>query len=207
MTPRQLPSALSRFGRDGRGVAMVEFAMLAPLLILFYVGMAEICQGLMAERRTAHATSAIGDLVAQAEEVSGSEVQSVFNIAEVILAPYPTDGRLKLRVSSVAVDSNGVARVRWSDNKGWADRAQGEIIDLPQVASADGGQASFLANGESTIMAEAEYSFVTPFSDLFVRISELVGGGGTSASAGGFDFESKYFLRPRRSEEVTYKNS
>jgi hypothetical protein len=97
--------------------------------------------------------------------------------------------------------------VRWSDNNGWSNRAQGEIVTLPQVASSSGGQASFLANGESTIMAEAEYTFITPFSDLFVRIKELVGGGGASSSAGGFEFESTYFLRPRRSEEVTYKTS
>jgi Flp pilus assembly protein TadG len=196
------PSALRRFSRDGRGLALVEFALIAPLLILFYVGMAEICQGLMAERRTHHATSAIGDLVAQAEQVTATEVDEVFAIAEVIFAPFTTTGRLKLRVSSVAVNPQGVAQVVWSENQGWSDRSPGSAVDLPQVAAAGGGSADFLGPGESAIMSEAEYSFVTPFSDLFVWLMNFVGDG-SAADVGGFEYSSTHYLRPRRSEQVT----
>lgn len=202
--PRSL--FLGGFGGDRRGVAMVEFALLAPLLILFYVGMSEVCQGVLADRRTSHATSAVGDLVAQASVVTPDEVESIFDIAGVILAPYPTDSRLKLRVSSVKVDANGVAKVVWSDNKAWSDRTVGSTVDLPQVSGGAGGDEAFLRPGESAIMSEAEYSFVTPFSDLFVWIKNFVGRT-SSAGASGFEYESTYFLRPRQSEEVTYKAS
>ncbi|MDP2765777.1 MAG: pilus assembly protein, partial [Brevundimonas sp.] len=40
-----------RLSGDERGVSAVEFAMLAPVLIAFYFGMAEFCQGFMAQKR------------------------------------------------------------------------------------------------------------------------------------------------------------
>jgi Flp pilus assembly protein TadG len=194
-------TSIRRFSEDGRGVAIVEFAMLAPLLILFYIGMAEICQGLMAERRTHHATSAIGDLVAQAAQVNATEVGEVFMIGGVIFEPYPTEGRLRLRVSSVKVDPQGVPKVTWSEARDWTERGQQSVVDLPEVPSSGGGSADFLRPGESAIMAEAEYEFVTPFSELFSWLIQYLGGA-SATRAGGFEYESTYYLRPRRSEEV-----
>ena len=43
--------SLPRFFRDRRGVAAVEFAFVAPVLILIYMGLAEVTMALMAERR------------------------------------------------------------------------------------------------------------------------------------------------------------
>jgi Flp pilus assembly protein TadG len=42
---------LSRFWRDRRGVSAVEFALIAPVLMIFYFGMAELTEAMMAQRR------------------------------------------------------------------------------------------------------------------------------------------------------------
>lgn len=206
--------ALRRFPSDGRGVAIVEFALLAPLLILFYVGMVELVQGLMAERKTAHAASAIGDLVAQAQQVTPAEVDSIFQVAEVVLSPYPTGEQLEVRVSSVKVGANGVARVIWSDaqncdaRNGGAPNVEtdGEIISLPKVTSADGTTKDFLQPGQSAVMAEVNYTFETPFSDLFVAMLRHFGSS-RSKDSGGFSFSSTFYLQPRQSAAVTYKTT
>ena len=49
------------FWRDPRGVSAVEFALIAPLLILMYCGMAELSLAMMAQRRLSNIASAIGD--------------------------------------------------------------------------------------------------------------------------------------------------
>jgi Flp pilus assembly protein TadG len=195
------PAWFSRFRRDGRGVAIVEFAMVAPVLILFYVGMAELCQALLAERKAAHAASAIGDLVAQADKTNAADVQEVFNIAEVIMKPYTTGTKLRVRVSSVKVGDDNVARVKWSDSKGWTDRATNSVVTLPQVSSG-GSTKAFLNKGESAVMSEVQYDYESGFSDLFVTVRAWFGG--NAAEEGGYDFNSVHYLRPRKSEEVTY---
>ena len=73
--------ALARFIRgfraDRRGVSAVEFALIAPVLIVFYFGIAELTQAMMASRRASHVASSIGDLVAQEQSVTNAEMTKV----------------------------------------------------------------------------------------------------------------------------------
>ena len=45
---------LKRFSRDRRGSAAVEFAFIAPIMLLMYFGLAEMTQAMMASRRAHH---------------------------------------------------------------------------------------------------------------------------------------------------------
>ena len=47
---------LHRLGRDRRGVSAVEFALIAPAMIAFYFGLAEITQALLAVEPDARVT-------------------------------------------------------------------------------------------------------------------------------------------------------
>ena len=55
----------ARFMRDRRGVSAIEFALIAPLLILIYVGVAEIGNALTVFRRTSTVAATAADLTAQ----------------------------------------------------------------------------------------------------------------------------------------------
>src|SRR3954471_24418606 len=102
-----------RFRRDERGVSAVEFALIAPFMILLYFGLVELCQALIAERKASHVASAVGDLVAQSESVTkatgGSGPTSlvdIYSIGSSIMAPFPTTD-LKIGITSVTADVNG----------------------------------------------------------------------------------------------------
>ena len=114
---RLIRRACGRLIDDIRGVAALEFALLVPILCLLYVGMAEVTQGAMAERRTAHTASTIGDLVAQSSSVTQAGVTQVFSIGAAIVYPYPTDS-LKMRITSVVADAQGKTTVVWSQGSG-----------------------------------------------------------------------------------------
>ena len=72
------------FWRDRRGAAAVEFAFIAPVLIIMYCGLAELSQAMMAQRRASNVASTIGDLVAQSTQTGPTMIGDIFNIGNTI---------------------------------------------------------------------------------------------------------------------------
>lgn len=170
----------TRLAGDERGVSAVEFALLAPVLIAFYFGMAEFCQGYMAQKRMGHVSAMVADLVAQEEQVSTAAVDDLFAIGGLIMKPFPT-AALKQRVSSVTRTS-GVARVDWSRGQGMGPRAKNSTITLPE---------DLITNGESIIVSEATYDYDSPVDYLMPDVTQ---------------FKHTYYLRPRTVEKITCSN-
>ena len=171
---------LSRLAGDERGLSAIEFALLAPILIAFYFGMAEFCQGYMAQKRMGHVSAMVADLVAQEEVVTVANLDDIFDIGGLIMKPFSTTA-LQQRVSSVTRTA-GVAKVVWSRGDGMAARAVNEVIVLP---------TDLIANGESIIVSEATYDYDSPADYLMPGITR---------------FSHIYYLRPRTVDSVTCSN-
>lgn len=170
----------SRLGRDERGVSAVEFALLAPVLIAFYFGMAEFCQGFMAQKRMGHVSAMVADLVAQEETVATTNLDDIFDIGGLIMKPFAT-AALKQRVSSVTRTS-GVAKVDWSRGDGMTARTVNSTITLP---------VDLIANGESVIVSEATYDYDSPVDYFMPGITR---------------FSHIYYLRPRTVDKTLCSN-
>jgi Flp pilus assembly protein TadG len=161
--------------RDRRGVSAVEFALVAPVLVIFYFGLAEFCQGYMAEKRMGHVTAMVADLTAQEDEVTPSQISDFFAIGALIMKPYSA-GPLKLRVSSVTKDANGVAKVDWSQGSGMTALEPGATVTVP---------ADMIGANESLVVSEATYDYDSPVDYLMAPITQ---------------FSHVYYLRPRTTE-------
>jgi Flp pilus assembly protein TadG len=171
---------LRAFRRDRRGVSAVEFALIAPFMIMTYFGLDELAQGMMAQRRVSHAASAVGDLVAQSETLTNTGKDDVFAAATNIVAPFSTT-TLKLRVTSITGNASGNPRVDWSDGMtGLA--AYAHCATVPGLPT---GLVS--AAGENVIMAEATYTYTSPVAKILPS---------------GLVFNEKFFLRPRKVTKV-----
>lgn len=144
--------------------------MIAPVLILVYFALAEFCQAYMAQRRVTHAISQVADIVAQAQAISGDDIDDTFAIGGLILAPFPED-KLGLRVTSITRGTDGVARVVWS--RGYRMDNLSGVVAVP-----DG----LIANGESIIMSEGRYEFVSPLAQVIPSMQR---------------FTHTHWLRPR----------
>jgi Flp pilus assembly protein TadG len=170
----------SRLGRDERGVSAVEFAMLAPVLIGFYFGMAEFCQGFMAQKRMGHVSAMVADLVAQEETVTTTNLDDIFDIGGLIMKPFPMT-QLNLRVSSVTRTA-GVDRVDWSRGDGMAARAVNSTITLPD---------DLIIDGQSIVVSEATYDYDSPVDYFMPGITR---------------FSQTYYLRPRTVDKTLCSN-
>ena len=170
---------LKRFKTDERGLAAMEFALITPVMMLLYYGTAELTIGMMAEQRASHAASVVADLAAQESTLNTAGMTDIFSVGAAILKPFPT-ASLKLRVTDVKADNMGVPKVIWS-------RAQG--LSQLSTGAASGFPAGLLAAGDAVIMAEVEYTYDSPIHQ---------------ALPNALTFHEKFYLRPRRSAEVTW---
>lgn len=168
---------LCRFTSDRRGTAAVEFALLAPLMVTMYFGMAELTEGLMTSRKVSAVASTIGDLTAQAASTSPALVGDIFNVGQTLMQPYPVAGAsLRMRISSVTVDPNGSPKVDWSQGTtGLTGLAKGAVVALPLApkSAPTDPDRPFLSAGQSVIMAEAHYAFASPVARYLPAVSDM----------------------------------
>lgn len=184
MTRRALPpcsSLIARLIADRRGVSAVEFALLAPLIILLYLGLTEFCQAFMAQRRVGHTAAMVADLVAQSGKTSKEDLQSVSAIGQMLMNPFPA-APLTTRISSVTVDDKGRAWVDWSytsNDKVLKPLSKTDPVpDLPPDLAGD---------QESLIIGETSYEYRSAFKDFLPTLTT---------------FGRKYYLRPRTVNQV-----
>lgn len=165
-----------RLRADIAGVAAIEFAFIAPILVTMYFGIAELTQAMIAQRRTSHAASTIGDLVAQSTCVTNANVTDIFTVGQTILAPFPT-APLKMRITSISADAAGTTTVDWSKGQG-----------MSPVSGSITVPSGVIAANQSVIKAEATYTYTSPVN--YVLPSPVT-------------FTNSYYLRPRLSDKTT----
>ena len=158
---------------DRRGVSAVEFALIAPILIAFYMGVTEMCQGFMAQKRMGHVSAIVADLVSQQNAVNVETLNDIMDVGEVIMKPFPTTS-LHQRISSVS-RLNGTDTVNWSLNDGMTEDP---AFTVP---------ADLIGNNQSVIVAEVIYHYDSP-ADYFLP--------------NGITFRHVYFLLPRHVELI-----
>lgn len=83
------PCRLARFGRREDGVAAIEFAFIAPLLVVFLIGTTTATQTLWAHGKIAQAGSVIGDLVTQESEIDNATLTTIMKAAPIMIEPFP----------------------------------------------------------------------------------------------------------------------
>ncbi|MCA0256166.1 MAG: pilus assembly protein [Proteobacteria bacterium] len=136
-----------RLRDDCSGLGAVEFALLAPLLLMLYISAFEVTQGFSASKRTARAAGVIADLVSQEEEVTPTTLSGMTVIANSIFAPMSTS-QMSIVISGIAVDSTGKSTVSWSWTQDNSNPYKvGSTVNIPSDMA---GPSSFLIRSEVT---------------------------------------------------------
>lgn len=173
-------TSIKRLPKDTRGVSALEFAFIAPVMILAYFGLAELCGAMLAERKASHAASAIGDLVAQASVIHDSDITNIFTIGGIIMTPNSST-TLGMRVTSVQENSTGTATtVGWSDASGtMTANTAGAAIAIP---------ANLIAANQSIIRSDVSYTYNVPVAYLLPSA---------------FTYNYTFYLRPRIADPIS----
>lgn len=187
--------SLHRILRDRRGVAAIEFAIIAPILLSLYFVTMEVSQGIEVNKKVGRAGSMIADLVTQQQKVTQSEVNAILRIGEAILQPYnrtrPTIIVTGVQMSDTATPE---ARVVWSrkieDGSFAAGTAAGQPADVPTQLKI---RNTFLIKVESRLGYAPVITWTAGQKQAL----------GLLAAFDGIPMNEVYYLRPRMSQTIT----
>lgn len=167
-----LTRQLTRLRKNKDGISAVEFALVAPLLLLLFFGSIELSQMMQMDRKVTASTSTLGDLVARAAVVDDDDMDDIFAATALIFAPSPMTNA-RLRVSSI-INNGGTPEVQWSSAQGFTPHPQGTTLTVPN---------GLIPAGGSVIFAEIEYDYSSTIG-YFLKNDRVL--------------KDKFYLRPRR---------
>ncbi|WP_182086081.1 TadE/TadG family type IV pilus assembly protein [Aureimonas sp. ME7] len=143
-----------RFRRNDRGVAALEFAIVAPMILILYMGASQLSIGVTLDRKLQNIAATTTDLVSQSQggTTTKGEISAILKIARAMVEPYDS-ADVKIRLMSVSVDAKGKATVDWTPVTAGGATApkKGDVYALPAAFSAQ--------RSRSFVIAEVEYTY------------------------------------------------
>ena len=191
----------TRFLKDRSAVAMTEFAMMLPLIMLMTLGSFEVGRYALLTQKLDRITATMADLVARAEALSATEMDNLFNSTDHLASPFDFTGSGMVVVTSVLGREDEEPLIIGQRSKGTITGVSSKIgmnggdATLPAVFTDGNGQT--LADGEGVIIAEVFYNYAPYFT----------GGGAQFFDSDFFGDLVVYrqaFFRPRLSEQTTF---
>lgn len=156
--------ALARFGHAKSGVAVVEFALLAPMMIFLLFASVDLIDALNTSKRVEIAAASLADVVSRDTEVTDDEIAGLWAALGILMFPDPTL-TMDVRVTSVSIIDATTAQVVWSEGRNaYGPLQTGASVALP---------AAMMIPGASIIMAETGYAYEPPVGFLFIGGTQL----------------------------------
>ncbi|HVV95256.1 MAG TPA: TadE/TadG family type IV pilus assembly protein [Hyphomicrobiales bacterium] len=196
---------LGRFRHDRRAVSAVEFALCLPFMLMLYLGGIELSQAVSADRKVTLLARTVGDLVAQNDAVTTSQVGAIFDAASAVLYPFPTTagGSSILSVSLAEIwtythtDGTTTSNLEWScsatagslGSPSCAASSDYASCTLPDVTTAPLETLPAPEVGNATIKAVVSYSWTPTIA---------------AGVVGPLTLSQTIYLRPRLSTHVCW---
>jgi Flp pilus assembly protein TadG len=187
-------SLMRKFVGNSRGVAAIEFAFIAPLLLTMYFVTMEIAPAIDANKKVGRSASMVADLVTQQQSISKTEVEAIMAIGEATLRPYNRTN-LTVIVTAIKITDETPPRVlvAWSrkmvNGVFSQDAAKDAVTTVPAALQIKG---SFLVR----VQSELEYQ------PMITWTAEEKVSTGLLAAFDKINMKEIYYLRPRMSTSI-----
>lgn len=163
---------LARFGRDRRGVAAIEFAILAPVLTFALLGGTELSRYTLMHQKMDRVSASVSNMVAQSSTMKLVDFDNMWGAAIAMAKPFDMGGTTsKVIISFIVAESDTTYRVQWQ-------RAGAGTLAQSSQLGTEGGTAAMPAGVTmkqgDTIVAVEVYATYAPFMFAEVIGSTLV---------------------------------
>jgi Flp pilus assembly protein TadG len=183
-----LRPAAARLGRDKRGNAAIEFAVIVPLMLTMFFGTVEFSSGVAVQRKVSMAAQELADMTARNKTVADTDITNFFNIGNAVLTPYSSTP-LMATITQIYIDpATGIARSQWS--KGSTARLDGSTVPVPANLVARDSTTNAILPDQYLIFAETSYLFQPAVGYIMAKA--------------GVNLSDKIYMRPRLQTCVYY---
>lgn len=178
LVQRAYRHGIRKAGSNEDGVSSIEFALIAPFLLLLYFGGVEMSLLMLADRQITSTSATMGDLTSRLLTFTNQDEINVFRASEALLSTVdPRDAQL--RVSSLA-NNGGTITVVWSE-------ANANTTELPIGSTVADIPPGIVPDGGTIIMTETEFEYTSELG-FFLKGTRTL--------------QDRFFLRPRRTNSI-----
>ena len=187
-------AGIARAATDRRGVAAIEFALVAPLLLCMYFVTMEVSQAIETNKKVSRVGSMVADLVTQQPATTKSELDAIMTIGQSLLTPY-FRSKPKITITAIEITNEATPKVQvfWSrkleNDVTSAGLAKGTITTVPATLNTAG---SFLVRVESHLEYKPVITWATSSKPVL----------GLTAAFDNLSMTETYYLRPRMSAQI-----
>ncbi len=135
-------------------MAAVEFALIAPTLIVLVMGVLEMSFRFRAKEEVTRYVHQVCDLVSRERELTTDEIQAVYDAAIFLMTPLENTSELDIDVSSIGYDDDAEPEMLWR-------RYAGSEVGLSLSDALELGAA-----GESVIRVGVRYRYESPITNI-----------------------------------------
>jgi Flp pilus assembly protein TadG len=152
---------LARFGREQRGVAAVEFAIIASVLTFALLGGTELSRYTLMHQKMDRVSASVSNMVAQSSTMKTVDFDNMWGAAIQMSKPFDLGGTTsKVIISFIVAESDTTYRVQWQRS------GAGTLSQSSQIGT-EGGLATMpdgvtMKQGD-TIVAVEVYATYAPF--------------------------------------------
>lgn len=146
-----------RLAHDRKGTAAIEFAHLAPVLLIMLLGSIEVSRAVSMDRRFGMVTAMTGDLITRESTVNDTELDAIMTIVSFLMQPYDSS-TLKAKVISVKANPSNATQTKVD----WAYSHGG--ISVPSRCSTYTLPTGLVSAGGSVVIVETQYSYTPLFT-------------------------------------------
>ncbi len=156
-TLRSVRRVMRSLRHDDSGIAAIEFAMIAPLLLLMLFGITDVANYFAVDRKVSQIAQSMSDLTSRYTAVHESDVTNFFTIAGAMLTPYDKN-QMKATLHQVYLDPNSkTAKVVWS--RGSTPLSKNTVYSVPAGLVGKDSSGNWLAN-QYLIVGDIKYNYV-----------------------------------------------
>lgn len=151
-----MAKALKAFARAKEGVAALEFALIAPLMIVVLFTSLELVNMLQSNQRVENTAISLADVISRDTSISNAEMTGIWSAVGSLMFPDNAAG-MDLRITSIVFDDDGDASVVWS-----------EVCGLTAAGACSGSSYSVLRRGAA--VPASELPNVNPPGSSLIRV-------------------------------------
>ncbi len=140
------------FARARDGIAAVEFALIAPMVMVL-IGSVEIINLVQADRRLENVAASVADVISRDNSIDNTEMNGILGAIEPLM--FPDDGtNVDVRITAIMIESTTSAKVIWCDTRGTT------FPSIPANEVVAGLPAGMMRAGTSIVRVEVAYPYI-----------------------------------------------